>query len=106
MKIFNVIWSNPSGVIATLSVILVLVIMYLSFTATYAKPQASEPITILTDGRNISLPANQKLINEGFDNSNFWYITRPMHPSDSAETYTFMQGRSIHADIIIHETRQ
>lgn len=42
----------------------------------------------------VSLPANQKLVNVTWKDDDLWYITRPMHPTDSAETYTFHEESS------------
>jgi len=42
----------------------------------------------------ITLPANQKLINATWKDDNLWYLTRPMSEADSAETYTFQEASS------------
>lgn len=42
----------------------------------------------------ITLPPNKKLINVTWKETNLWYLTRPMTPSDSAETYTFQEESS------------
>jgi hypothetical protein len=56
----------------------------------------------------IELPANQKLVNCTWKDSNLWYLTRPMTKKDSVETYTF-QEKSNHGIIegtyIIKEIR-
>ena len=42
----------------------------------------------------ITLPANQKLINATWKDDNLWYLTRPMTEVDSAVTYTFQEESS------------
>ncbi len=42
----------------------------------------------------ITLPANQKLINATWKDDNLWYLTRPMTEVDSAVTYTFQSESS------------
>lgn len=39
----------------------------------------------------IELPAGEKLIHCTWKDSNLWYLTRPMSPKDSAETYIFQE---------------
>jgi hypothetical protein len=44
----------------------------------------------------IELPRGQKLINCTWkEGDNFWYLTRPMGPKDSAEVYTFQEKSSL-----------
>lgn len=60
----------------------------------------------------VELPAGEKLVNVTWkDESDLWYLTRKMSPSDSAEIYTFQQDKgqllSItgNGTVIIKETR-
>jgi hypothetical protein len=39
----------------------------------------------------IELPVHQKLVHVTWKDENIWYLTRPMTPKDSAETYTFQE---------------
>ena len=42
----------------------------------------------------IDLPKGQKLVNATWKGeSDLWYLTKPMLPTDSAETYTFHQEK-------------
>lgn len=43
----------------------------------------------------IELPAGQKLIHCTWKDSNLWYLTRPMSPKDSVETYTFQEKSNL-----------
>jgi len=42
----------------------------------------------------ITLPANQKLINATWKDDNLWYLTRPMRDDETPETYTFSEESS------------
>lgn len=42
----------------------------------------------------INLPANEKVMNVTWKEQNLWVLTRPMHPSDSAETVVFQEKSS------------
>lgn len=42
---------------------------------------------------DLTLPANQKLMMITWkDDAELWYLTRPMKPTDTAETYLFMEN--------------
>lgn len=42
----------------------------------------------------IDLPKGEKLVTVTWkDNADIWYLTRPMTPKDSAETYYFRQSK-------------
>jgi hypothetical protein len=42
----------------------------------------------------LTLPANQKLVNVTWKESQIWYLTRPMDSSDVAQTYQFHEESS------------
>jgi hypothetical protein len=42
----------------------------------------------------IDLPANQKLVNATWKESQVWYLTRPMRSNEVAETFTFQEKSS------------
>lgn len=42
----------------------------------------------------IELPANQKLVNVTWKESNLWYLSRPMKDGEVAESYTFCEESS------------
>lgn len=44
---------------------------------------------------NCKLAPGQKLINVTWKEDNFWVLTRPMKPTDSAEIYTFSESASL-----------
>ena len=56
----------------------------------------TENIRSKTFGGNmtIALPANQKLVNATWKESQLWYLYRPMHSNETAETYTFKEKSS------------
>lgn len=58
----------------------------------------------------INLPANQKLEEITWkDDSNLWYLTRPMRDDEEAETHVFQQSSDwgiIEGSITIIETRE
>jgi hypothetical protein len=43
---------------------------------------------------NITLPKGQKLVIATWKDDNLWYLTRPMRPNESPETYTFSEESS------------
>jgi hypothetical protein len=56
----------------------------------------------------INLPVGQKLETITFKESNVWYLTRPMLPTDSAVTHTFKEESNygvMSGTILIKETR-
>lgn len=42
----------------------------------------------------LNLPKGQKLINVTWKENQIWYLTRPMHVDESAETYQFQEESS------------
>ena len=42
----------------------------------------------------VDLPAKQKFISATWKEANLWYLTRPMHDDEFAETYTFQEQSS------------
>lgn len=45
----------------------------------------------------VNLPPNQKLVNVTWkttEGSSLWYLTRPMHSNECAETFTFQEKSS------------
>ena len=57
---------------------------------------------------NITLPANQKLIIATWKDDDLWYLTRPMRPDETPETYSFSEESSWgiwEGTYIIKETR-
>ncbi len=42
----------------------------------------------------LNLPAGQKLVNVTWKESELWYLSRPMKPTDSVETYYFQEESS------------
>jgi hypothetical protein len=43
---------------------------------------------------NVALPTNQKLVTATWKESQLWYLYRPMHSNEVAETYTFQEKSS------------
>jgi len=39
----------------------------------------------------VELPANQKLVNATWKDSQLWYLSKPMSKTDTAVTYTFKE---------------
>lgn len=39
----------------------------------------------------IELPANTKLVEATWKNNDLWYLTRPMRPGETAETFNFIE---------------
>lgn len=56
----------------------------------------------------INLPQGQKLINVTWKETQVWYLTRPMHNGENAETYQFQEESSwgvVEGTYIIHESK-
>lgn len=43
---------------------------------------------------NVTLPAHRKLMNATWKNDELWYLTRPMHEGEAAETTIFREKSS------------
>ena len=55
-----------------------------------------------------NLPKGQKLVNVTWKETQLWYLTRPMHSNETAETYQFQEESSwgvIQGTFIIVETK-
>ncbi len=70
-----------------ISIIFVLVILITSCTENSKAKNFGGETTI-------NLPKGQKLVNVTWKETNMWYLTKPMMPSDSVETYTFHEESS------------
>lgn len=58
---------------------------------------------------NIKLKPNRKLVNCTFKDANIWLLTKPMKPTDSSETYEFVESSNygiLSGTVIIEETKQ
>ena len=42
----------------------------------------------------LNLPKGQKLVTITWKDDNLWYLTRPMHEDEKAETYSFQESSS------------
>lgn len=57
---------------------------------------------------DINLPTNTKLVNVTWKESELWYLTRPMHADETAETFTFHEKSSfgmLQGTVTFHETK-
>lgn len=56
----------------------------------------------------VELPADTKLVNVTWKDSNLWYLTRPMEEDDEAETYKFHEDSNfgvLEGTVTIIETK-
>jgi hypothetical protein len=58
--------------------------------------------------QTINLPSGQKLQNATWKDTQLWYLTRPMHQDESAETWTFQEKSGfglVEGKVILKESK-
>ena len=56
----------------------------------------------------VAISPGQKLVTATWKDAEIWYLTRPMHPGEQAETYTFKESSTLgimEGTVIITETK-
>lgn len=66
----------------------------LAFCSLIAACTENQKVKSFGGSAEIELPVGEKLVIATWKDSNLWYLTRPMMPTDSAVTYTFKEESS------------
>jgi hypothetical protein len=73
---------------------LIVLVIALIFTISLTSCTENQRAKQFGGNMTVNLPKGQKLINVTWKNDNAWYLTRPMAPTDIAESYSFNEESS------------